>query len=115
MIDAAFALQHYNGCRSIENVAEDFARLKYIKRLINNYKRKGELCERLLLNHVIVWFNVFEHKAALEMLFSSIEDWNILIPFVEYIDMMPLTIPTTQFPSFDWDKDEIVVDRLNKL
>ena len=57
-----FAANHYNnpGCTDILEFKEDLNRFKYIKRLFNRYEQSGDLQERLILNHLIVIYNVFE-------------------------------------------------------
>ena len=50
------------------NISEDLKRFKYIKRLLNRYLETDELPERLILNHLIVVFNVFGIEAALNIL-----------------------------------------------
>ena len=45
------------------NSNDDMKRFKYVKRLLRKYKETGELKERLILNHLIVIFNVFEPDA----------------------------------------------------
>ena len=44
-------------CISIEEFHEDMKRIKYLKRLFNRYLSAGELKERLVLNHIIVFYN----------------------------------------------------------
>ena len=60
-----------------EEFFDDLKRFKYVKRLINRYHEKGELAERLILNHLIVIFNVFGPEAGVEMLALKIplEQW----------------------------------------
>ena len=65
-----FAAKCYinNNCIDIDEFKEDFNRLKYIKRLVKRYEVYGELRERLILNHLIVIFNMFGIEAALNIL-----------------------------------------------
>ena len=51
-----------------EEFNEDLNRFKYIKRLVNRYLETGQLSDRLILNHIIVIFNVFGIEAALNIL-----------------------------------------------
>ena len=44
---------------SSEDFYEDLKRIKYIKRLVNRYIGYGELSERLILNHLIVFFKIY--------------------------------------------------------
>ena len=45
--------------KDIEEFNDDLRKIKYIKRLFNQYASEGVLKERLLLNHIIVFYNVF--------------------------------------------------------
>ena len=71
-----------------EEFDEDMKRFKYIKRLLNRYIEKGELAERLILNHLIIVFNVFGIKPSLRMLEFKLERekyWSILKPFLIFL------------------------------
>ena len=56
-----FAMQCYDNpqCTSMEEFMEDLRRFRYLKRLLRRYYKNGELRERLILNHLIVIFNIF--------------------------------------------------------
>ena len=56
-----FAMKHYDNpqCKNIEEFHEDMNRIKYLKRLFRKYKTSGVLRERLILNHIIIFTNVF--------------------------------------------------------
>ena len=88
-----YAMKHYDNpeCKSIEEFQEDLTRTKYIKRLFRKYKTSGELKERLILNHIIIFYNVFGIEAATNILFFKIEDefWPLLKTFLVYLDMFP--------------------------
>ena len=55
-----YAAKHYYNptFSDIEEFNEDLKRFKYIKRLINRYLDQDNLGDRLLMNHIIVVFNV---------------------------------------------------------
>lgn len=77
-------------CQNIEEFCEDLRRFKYLRKLITRYLTKGELKERLILNHLIILYNVFEVEALVRMLFLKLEDqMEQLRPFLEYIGIMP--------------------------
>lgn len=88
-----YAMKHYDNpeCKSIEEFQEDLTRTKYIKRLFRKYKTSGELKERLLLNHIIIFYNVFGIEAATNILFFKIEEefWPLLKTFLVFLDMFP--------------------------
>ena len=70
---------------------EDLQRILYIKRLLTKYCKTGVLKERLLLNHLIVIFNVFGLEAANRMLFFKLEekDLEIIKPFLIFLSYLP--------------------------
>ena len=66
-------------------------RFKYVKRLLRKYKETGELKERLILNHLIVIYNVFGADASSTLLLFKIEPelWNVLKTFMVFLNMLP--------------------------
>ncbi len=86
-------MQHYDNpqCVEVEEFNDDLRRIKYIKRLFNQYDMDGVLKERLILNHIIVFFNVFQTRAATRILFFKIEEkfWPMLKTFLFYLRFMP--------------------------
>ena len=78
-------------CIGIEEYNDDVSRIKYIKRLLNRYKNAGELKEQLLLNHIIVIYNVFGAEAGTRILFYTIEEehWASLKTIMLYLHTMP--------------------------
>ncbi|AMQ66029.1 hypothetical protein AAY80_077 [Stenotrophomonas phage vB_SmaS-DLP_6] len=86
-----YAAKHYDNpsCSDMEEFHDDLNRFKYIKRLFTKYKANGELKERLVLNHIIVLYNLFG-DAATNMLFFKLEgQWQYLKPFLIAINRMP--------------------------
>ena len=69
----------------------DIKRIKYIKRLIKQYKVSHDLKERLILNHIIILANVFGVEATTKMLFHRIDQkyWDILKVFLLYLNYLP--------------------------
>ncbi|SVB53890.1 uncharacterized protein METZ01_LOCUS206744 [marine metagenome] len=88
-----YAMKEYNNpqCTKVEEFNDDLKKIKYIKRLLNQYVSEGVLKERLLLNHIIIFYNVFPPAAATRILFFKIEEkfWPILKPFLFYLKLMP--------------------------
>ena len=78
-------------CTDIEEFYDDLKKIKYIKRLFNVYKNNGQLKERLILNHFIIFYNVFTVQAGTRILFYKIEKdfWPMLKTFLIYLDRMP--------------------------
>ena len=70
---------------------EDLNRIQYIKRLITKYNNGGELKDRLILNHLMVLYNVFGVDAATRILFFKLEpeDYPVLKTFLVFLNFMP--------------------------
>lgn len=88
-----FAAKHYytpKGYIDSEEFYNDLKRIKYIKRLVNRYLETGRLTERLLMNHIIVVFNVFGNYAGLVILTNKLDKkhWPIIKPFLEYLQYL---------------------------
>ena len=88
-----YAMREYNNmqCTDVEEFYDDLKKIKYIKRLFNVYKNNGLLKERLILNHFIIFYNVFTVQAGTRILFYKIEKdfWPMLKTFLIYLDRMP--------------------------
>ena len=88
-----FAMKYYENiqCTSVDEFNDDLNKIKYVKRLFNRFLETGELKTNLILNHLIVIYNVFENQAATRLLFYSIEKkfYSILKPFLIFLDRLP--------------------------
>lgn len=107
-----YAMRYYsnNQCTSIKEFEEDLKRFLHLQKLLNRYKRDGVLKERLILNHIIVIYNLFGN-AATNMLFfkTNREDWSALTTFLIYLNRIPedkmSLVPL----------DQIIIDVLRKI
>ena len=74
---------------------QDLNRFKYIKKLFHRYYEKNELRERLILNHLITMYNIFDHRACTRMLFFKIDEkyWPALKTFLLFLNYMPECVP----------------------
>jgi len=71
---------------------EDMKRFQYLRKLFSRYRQENELKERLILNHLIVIYNVFGPDAT-NMLFMRLHEYHeYLKPFVTYLNYMPSII-----------------------
>lgn len=88
-----YAMKYYDNpqCVDIDEFYDDIKRINYIRRLFVRYKNTGELKERLILNHLIILFNVFPIEVATNLLFFKIESdyWTSLKTFLIYLNYMP--------------------------
>lgn len=69
---------------------EDCNRFLYLKRLLSKYYSTGVLKDRLIMNHIVVLYNVFG-EATTRMLFLKFDerDLEVIKPFLAFIRMLP--------------------------
>ena len=98
-------------CADADEFYNDIKRFMYLKRLFNRYDKSNELSERLVLNHLIVIFNVFGIKPSLKMLEFHVDNkyWYILKPFLIYLNY----IKNDEYTNIEMDKE--IVSRLRKI
>lgn len=70
---------------------EDMKRFNYLKRLFRRYRKIGEIKERLVLNHLVVLYNVFGAEALTRLLFfkMSKDDQPIVKTYLIFLSCMP--------------------------
>jgi hypothetical protein len=117
-----YAMREYNNmqCTDIEEFYDDLKKIKYIKRLFNVYKNNGQLKERLILNHFIIFYNVFTVQAGTRILFYKIEKdfWPMLKTFLIYLDRMPDKIESIRgeiILASDIKLDDGIISRLRSI
>lgn len=115
----AYALKMYDNpsCSGMEEFRQDLLRVKYIKRLVNRYARNGDVSPRLLLNHIIGIYNVFQPPAVSRLLFfrTEPESWRALKTVLEYLNLMPeeiLPIEGFSILNRDISRDEVLWAKL---
>lgn len=87
-----YAAKYYDNpqCYDTSEFYEDLKRFKYVKRLLNRYVKRGDLKERLILNHVIALNNVFGPIATVRMMFLKLEGMEHLVkPFLVFLSILP--------------------------
>jgi hypothetical protein len=70
---------------------DDMKRFNYLKRLFRRYRKEGELREQLVINHLIVLYNVFGPEVAARLLFFKMakEDYSTLKTYLLFLNLMP--------------------------
>ena len=85
-----YAARNYNNpnCLDINDFYCDVDRCKYVKKLLNKYSKRKILQERLILNHLIIIYNVFTISSATQMCFYKLneEHWPALKTFLLYLN-----------------------------
>jgi len=111
-----FAMKHYENpqCEGIDEFHEDLNRTKYLKRLFRKYNSSGVLRERLILNHIIIFYNVFGIDAATRLLFYRIETdlHPLLKTFLVFLNYLP---EKTVIPECDLTPIPLHNDVITKL
>lgn len=115
-----FAAKHYDNaqCCDTEEFYDDLKRFKYLKRLFGKYVETGDLKERLILNHIVILFNVFNDQTS-RMLFFKLENYySYLKPFLVLLNQMPDSVLTPEgkiIYSSDIEMDQNIVSTLRGI
>ena len=118
-----YAAKHYDNPQCFDTIEfyEDLKRFKYIKRLLNRYVEDGDLKERLILNHIVVLFNLFGVYPSIRMLFLKCEGMeSLLIPFLIALNNLPervenIGIENKTMITSDINLDQNVVNILRNI
>lgn len=116
-----YAIKHYDNpaCKGMAEYNDDLKRFRYLKRLFKKYKSENDLKERLILNHIVVLYNLFGPEASTKMLFFKIDKpyWPQLKTFLIMINIMPEVITKNGevYMESDIAIDPYIVDILRKL
>lgn len=70
---------------------DDMKRFNYLKRLFFKYHKYGEIRERLILNHLVVLYNVFGVEATTRILFFKLNEkyHSALKTYLTFLSYMP--------------------------
>lgn len=119
-----FAAHYYDNptCATEADFKCDLDRIKFILKMFKRYEKDGVINERLVLNHLILLYNVFEHDAATKMLVLKLDKYlHLLKPFLILLSYWPsekivdvggenIIIMSSNVPM-----DAVLVDRLRKI
>lgn len=70
---------------------DDMKRFNYLKRLFKRYRKDGDPKEQLVLNHLVVLYNVFGPEVTTRLLFYKMatEDYSALKTYLLFLSYMP--------------------------
>ena len=105
-----FASKYYDNpqCSDVSEFEEDLKRFQYLRKLFGRYRQDNDLKERLILNHLIVIYNIFGPEAT-NMLFMKLHEYHeFLKPFVVYLNFMPSVV---SYDEYVIHKDSIESDK----
>ena len=102
-----FAIKFYDNPQAVtkDDFESDLKRIRYIKRLLKRYKNSGELKVHLILNHLIILFNVF-NDATVPLLFYNLEEelWPSIKSFLLFLNRIP-EYPKTLIDDIEADQN----------
>lgn len=100
--------------KDMDEFYEDVKRIKYIKKLLSRYKESGQLNERLVLNHLVVLYNIFDARILTEILvFKLLDGVHYLKPFLVFLGYWNDYISTVDGKEIHSDKQ--IEDILRKI
>jgi hypothetical protein len=88
-----------------------------LRKLFGRYRQDDDLRERLILNHLIIIYNVFGPEAT-NMLFMKLHEFHdCLKPFVYYLNYMPEIIQydDVSLNTGNIDSDEFIAETLKEI
>jgi hypothetical protein len=115
-----YAARHYDNPRCVNESEfyEDVGRIKSVNRLFGRYEKTGELKYRLILNHLRVLYNVFEHEALTKMLCFRLNRYlHFLKPFLVLLNYWPARVEVGNVVVVDScvPMDRGIVEALRKI
>ena len=121
MIDnfTTFAMKAYDNpsCTTVNDFKEDINRITHLNRLFNRYYEKDDLQVRLILNHIIVLYNVFIPEMCTDMLFYKVKPdyWPGLKTILTYLSFMPERVKLVNVLDSDIPVDKNIADELRQI
>lgn len=113
-----YAMHNYDNsqCVSIEEFNDDLKRFLYLKKLFSRYKNELDLKETLILNHIVVIYNIWGENAT-NMLFFKIDKdyWDTLTTFLVFLNRMPEELPNYNIKLSEIELDEFVISILRNI
>ena len=110
-----FAIKFYDNPQSVtrEDFESDLKRIRYVKRLLKRYQNNGELKVHLILNHLIILFNVF-NEATVPLLFYNLDEelWPAIKSFLIFLNRVS-EYPKTKINEIE--ADEYCLQQLKEL
>ena len=111
-------MHHYDNpqCQTTKEFEDDLNKVMYLQRLFTRYLVNDDLNEKLIINHLIVLFNLF-NEATINILFYKLDKqyWSVLITFLVYLNRMPDVVPQYGIVTSDWSLDNNVLEVLGKI
>ena len=117
-----YAAKNYDNphCTGLDDFLDDLKCFKYLKRLFNRFVNNNDLKDHLIINHLILLYNVFGVECATRLLFLKMDErhYPILKPFLISMNYLPEVvygINGKDIKTVDIQLDELSVSKLRKL
>ena len=117
-----YQMKNYDNpqCHSMEEFLDDMKRIKYVKRLFHKYYTKKILKERLIINHLVVLFNVLGNEACNRILFLKIDENQhyILASFLHWLHKLPNKVDGIEGKVInleDIELDKFIIQELGRI
>tara|TARA_B100000941_G_C28445828_1_gene522249 strand:- start:126 stop:521 length:396 start_codon:yes stop_codon:yes gene_type:complete len=117
-----YQMKNYDNhqCHSMEEFLDDMKRIKYVKRLFHKYYTKKVLKERLIINHLVVLFNVLGIEPCNRILFLKIDEEQhyILVSFLHFLHKLPKKVSGIEGKTIyleDIELDDTIIDALGRI
>lgn len=109
------ALKYYQNpqCTTLAEFEDDFNRFKYVKKLLN----RDDSDVRLVLNHIVILYNVFDREVCTKILFAyiDIDKWSKLKTVLTYLNLMPESIIELSIINSNIPLDNKIVQELREV
>ena len=106
-------------CGSTEEFLSDLKRIKYLKKIITRYSTSGLIDERLVLNHIIILYNVFGAEFVSRIfILKMLNQMKYLKPFLLYLNILPNKIKNVNglfYDTVEFDMDQGIIDKLREI
>lgn len=112
------ALAYYKNsqCFELNEFLEDIKRIKIIKKFFTIYSEGNDVNHRLILNHMVILYNVFDSFAT-ELMLKKIPliHWNLLFTFMDTLNRTPEFIQEFSIYTAEFTRDEKLEKELKQL
>lgn len=118
-----YAARHYDNpsCATKADFMQDLNRINFILKMFKKYEKDGNINERLVLNHLILLYNVFDREAITKMLFLRMSPYlSHLKPFLSLLSFWPKSVTgvgdeAATIYCHDIDSNPEIAARLGKI
>jgi hypothetical protein len=108
-----YAARHYDNpfCATEKEFHDDLSRIKFIQKMFRRYDNDKTLNIRLILNHLRLLYNVFDHEHLTRMLvFRFRNHLHYLKPFLLLLGYWPEQITNVGAPNMNIKGSDIPMD-----